>query len=93
MAVVVPERKAVEDWAAENNETGDFNTLCNNAKARKYFLEELNSTGQKHKVCHPTSFFLFFSSWFSANKQSSPLSVEHRFLHDVIWISFEALRC
>lgn len=50
VAVVVPERKAVEDWAAENNETGDLKTLCNNAKVRKYFLDELNGTGQKHKV-------------------------------------------
>lgn len=50
VAVVVPERKAVEDWAAKNNETGDFKTLCDNAKARKYFLDELNSTGQQHKL-------------------------------------------
>lgn len=54
VAVVVPERKALEDWAAHNQETGDFNTLCKSAKARKYFLEELNSTGQKHKVCNST---------------------------------------
>ncbi|XP_057550300.1 probable CoA ligase CCL6 [Amaranthus tricolor] len=50
VAVVVPERKAVEDWAANNNQTGDFKTLCGNTKARKYFLDELNSTAQKHKL-------------------------------------------
>ncbi|XP_021738533.1 long chain acyl-CoA synthetase 2-like [Chenopodium quinoa] len=50
VAVVVPERKAIENWAANNNETGDFETLCKSTKARKYFLEELNSTGQKHKL-------------------------------------------
>ncbi|KAL2927530.1 Long chain acyl-CoA synthetase 2 [Bienertia sinuspersici] len=50
VAVAVPERKALENWAADNHETGDFETLCKSAKARKYFQEELNSTGQKHKL-------------------------------------------
>ncbi|KMT00518.1 hypothetical protein BVRB_9g218160 [Beta vulgaris subsp. vulgaris] len=50
VAVVVPERKALEDWAANNHESGDFKTLCKSAKARKYFLEELNNTAQKHEL-------------------------------------------
>ncbi|KAJ4962983.1 hypothetical protein NE237_022922 [Protea cynaroides] len=50
VAVVVPERKAVEDWAAIHNETGDFKSLCKNPKARKYILDELNKTGQKYNL-------------------------------------------
>lgn len=50
MAVVVPERKVLEEWAVNNNVSGDFESLCRNSKARKYILEELNSTGQKHQV-------------------------------------------
>lgn len=51
MAVVVPERKSLEDWAVEHNEAADFKSLCENPKARKYILDELNRTGQKHQVC------------------------------------------
>ncbi|CAK8570867.1 unnamed protein product [Lathyrus sativus] len=47
VAVVVPERKALEDWAVEHNFTGDFKSVCENLKARKYILDELRSTGQK----------------------------------------------
>uniref|UniRef100_A0A0R0J2S5 AMP-binding enzyme C-terminal domain-containing protein n=1 Tax=Glycine max TaxID=3847 RepID=A0A0R0J2S5_SOYBN len=49
VAVVVPERKAIEDWAKEHNLTDDFKSLCNNLKARKHILDELNNTGQKHQ--------------------------------------------
>ncbi|PHT42111.1 Long chain acyl-CoA synthetase 4 [Capsicum baccatum] len=50
VAVVVPERKALEDWASSNQQTGDFSSLCNNTKARKYILDELNSTARKHQL-------------------------------------------
>ncbi|XP_062176432.1 probable CoA ligase CCL6 [Alnus glutinosa] len=50
VAVVVPDKKAVEDWAVNHNVTGDFNSLCENLKARKYILDELNSTGRKHQL-------------------------------------------
>lgn len=30
VAVVVPDRKALEDWAAEHNLTDDFKSLCQN---------------------------------------------------------------
>ncbi|KAF5951669.1 hypothetical protein HYC85_009613 [Camellia sinensis] len=50
VAVVVPDRKMLEEWVANNNESGDFKLLCENLKARKYILDELNSTGQKHKL-------------------------------------------
>jgi long-chain acyl-CoA synthetase len=51
VAVVVPDQKAVEDWAVNHNVNGDFNSLCENLKARKYILDELNSIGLKHQVC------------------------------------------
>ncbi|KAL5169631.1 Long chain acyl-CoA synthetase 2 [Glycine soja] len=50
VAVVVPERKAIEDWAKEHNLTDDFKSLCDNLKARKHILDELNNTGQKHQL-------------------------------------------
>ncbi|XP_047941409.1 probable CoA ligase CCL6 [Salvia hispanica] len=50
VAVVVPERKALEDWAANSEEKGDFTLLCNNPKARKYILDELNKTAKQHNL-------------------------------------------
>ncbi|KAI9127877.1 hypothetical protein K1719_000870 [Acacia pycnantha] len=50
VAVVVPEKKALEDWAEKQNETGDFKSLFENPKARKFILDELNKTGQKHQL-------------------------------------------
>lgn len=50
MGVAVPDQKALEDWAQNHNVTGDFKSLCENLKARKYILDELNSNGQKHCV-------------------------------------------
>ncbi|KAJ4836051.1 hypothetical protein Tsubulata_008950 [Turnera subulata] len=50
VAIVVPDKQALEDWAARNNETDDFKSLCKNPKARKFILDELNATAQKHKV-------------------------------------------
>ncbi|KAL0422698.1 UNVERIFIED_CONTAM: Long chain acyl-CoA synthetase 2 [Sesamum latifolium] len=50
VAVVVPEKKALEEWAANNQEKGDFQSLCSNTKARKYILDELNSTAKTHNL-------------------------------------------
>ncbi|KAK2996545.1 hypothetical protein RJ639_025717, partial [Escallonia herrerae] len=50
VAVVVPEGKVLEQWATDNCESGDFKSLCQNLKARKFILDELNSTGQKHHL-------------------------------------------
>lgn len=47
VAVVVPEKQAIEDWAALNNKTSDFAELCNDPKARRYIQDELNKTGKK----------------------------------------------
>ncbi|CAI9104436.1 OLC1v1003104C1 [Oldenlandia corymbosa var. corymbosa] len=50
VAVVVPEKAALEDWAVQNNMEGDFKSLCNSVKARKYILGELNNTAKKHQL-------------------------------------------
>ncbi|KAL6213510.1 hypothetical protein ACLB2K_012957 [Fragaria x ananassa] len=50
VAVVVPDRKVLEDWAAEHNLTDDYKSLCQNLKARKYILDELNNMGQKQQL-------------------------------------------
>jgi long-subunit acyl-CoA synthetase (AMP-forming) len=34
VAVVVPERQGLEEWAAANNTAGGFSELCNDIKAR-----------------------------------------------------------
>ncbi|XP_062197943.1 probable CoA ligase CCL6 [Phragmites australis] len=47
VAVVVPERQALEEWAAANKKPGDFAELCNDPKARAYIQDELNKTGKK----------------------------------------------
>lgn len=49
--MVVPDRKAIEDWAKLNNQfPNDFESLCQNLKAQKYFLDELNSTAKQYQV-------------------------------------------
>lgn len=56
---MVPDRKALEDWAVNNlHEAVDFKSLCENPKAKKYILDALNSTAQKHKVCGIVIYFL-----------------------------------
>ncbi|KAL8555944.1 hypothetical protein ACS0TY_003675 [Phlomoides rotata] len=50
VAVAVPERKALEDWALNNQEKPDFPSLCSNQHARKYILDELNNTAKRHNL-------------------------------------------
>ncbi|CAO2144450.1 unnamed protein product [Urochloa humidicola] len=47
VAVVVPERQAIEEWATANNKNGEFAELCNDPKAKGYIQDELNKTGKK----------------------------------------------
>lgn len=47
VAVVVPEKQAIDDWAALNGKSGDFSKLCTDPKARRYIQDELNKTGKK----------------------------------------------
>ncbi|CAN0927711.1 Probable CoA ligase CCL6 [Linum grandiflorum] len=50
VAVVVPDKKALEDWAAEHNVKDDYVSLCKNKQARKYILDELNSIGKNQQL-------------------------------------------
>ncbi|KAI4318619.1 hypothetical protein MLD38_032298 [Melastoma candidum] len=50
VAIVVPDQKALQEWAAANDVTGEFKSLCQNPKARKHVLEELNRTGQANQL-------------------------------------------
>jgi long-chain acyl-CoA synthetase len=52
VAVVVPEKQAIEDWAALNGMSGDYAEFCNDPKARRYIQDELNKTGKKLGVRH-----------------------------------------
>ena len=45
--MVVPERQALEEWAATNKKAGDFAELCNDPKAKGSIQDELNKTGKK----------------------------------------------
>lgn len=60
VAVVVPERKALEEWATNNNISEDFKSLCGNPEARKFVLDEINSTGKNLKVSSVTMFPLYY---------------------------------
>ncbi|CAM8926552.1 unnamed protein product [Rhodiola kirilowii] len=50
VAVAVPEKAPIEEWARNNDLTGDFKSLCENPVAKKHILDALNATGQKHKL-------------------------------------------
>ncbi|CAN6459908.1 unnamed protein product [Victoria cruziana] len=50
IAVVVPNKEVLENWATTNNESLDYNSLCQNPKANMYILGELNNTGQANKL-------------------------------------------
>ncbi|KAJ4849497.1 Long chain acyl-CoA synthetase 4 [Turnera subulata] len=50
VAVVNPNQKALEDWAEENGIRGDFNSLCENPKAKEFILGQLNKIGKEKKL-------------------------------------------
>ncbi|KAK9169142.1 hypothetical protein Syun_001282 [Stephania yunnanensis] len=50
VAVVVPNKTTLEDWAETHNKSSDYQSLCISPRARKYILDELNSVGKKHKL-------------------------------------------
>lgn len=80
VAVVVPDRRALEDWAVNHlHEAVDFKSLCESSNARKYVLDELNSTAQKHKVCLTYSWFSFLLAWWiilSSDLNNNSISLE-----------------
>ncbi|XP_052170088.1 long chain acyl-CoA synthetase 4-like [Diospyros lotus] len=50
VAVVNPNKQALERWAEENGISGDFNSLCDNPRAREYILGELTRIGKENKL-------------------------------------------
>ncbi|XP_047969300.1 long chain acyl-CoA synthetase 4-like [Salvia hispanica] len=50
VAVINPNKQAVEEWAAQNGESGDFETLCQNPKVKQYFVGELARIGKEKKL-------------------------------------------
>lgn len=50
VAVLNPNQQALERWAEENGVAGDFNSLCENPRAKEFFLEELARIGKQKKL-------------------------------------------
>ncbi|VAH62235.1 unnamed protein product [Triticum turgidum subsp. durum] len=50
VAVVNPNKEALESWAEGNGTSGDFEALCENPKAKEYILGELSKTGKEKKL-------------------------------------------
>ncbi|KAM7494343.1 hypothetical protein LguiB_028952 [Lonicera macranthoides] len=50
VAVVNPNKQAVEKWAAANDISGDFDSLCTNPKVKEHILGELTKTGKDKKL-------------------------------------------
>ncbi|GKV40045.1 hypothetical protein SLEP1_g47725 [Rubroshorea leprosula] len=50
VAVVNPNKQALELWAAENGIDGDFDSICQNPKAKEFVLGELTKTGKEKKL-------------------------------------------
>ncbi|KAK9275449.1 hypothetical protein L1049_022715 [Liquidambar formosana] len=50
VAIINPNEQALERWAEENGVSGDFDSLCENPKAKEYFLGELKKIGKEKKL-------------------------------------------
>jgi len=50
VAVVVPDEKAVEKWAATNKKTGTLAELCLDADLKKDILESMHETAKANKL-------------------------------------------
>ncbi|CAK8539308.1 unnamed protein product [Lathyrus sativus] len=50
VAVVNPRKQALEQWAEENGISMDFDTLCEDSRAKSYILEELSKLGKEKKL-------------------------------------------
>ncbi|XP_012086726.1 long chain acyl-CoA synthetase 4 [Jatropha curcas] len=50
VAVVNPNKQALENWAKENGINGDFKSLCENPKAKEFTLGELTMTARENKL-------------------------------------------
>ncbi|XP_022929138.1 long chain acyl-CoA synthetase 4-like [Cucurbita moschata] len=50
VAVVNPQRQALEHWAEENGIKGDFNALCEDKRAKDYILGQLSKIAKEKKL-------------------------------------------
>uniref|UniRef100_A0A5B6Z5D0 Long-chain-fatty-acid--CoA ligase n=1 Tax=Davidia involucrata TaxID=16924 RepID=A0A5B6Z5D0_DAVIN len=50
VAVINPNKQALEHWAEENGVPGDFNSLCENPMAKEYILRELTRIAKEKKL-------------------------------------------
>ncbi|XP_021894818.1 long chain acyl-CoA synthetase 4-like [Carica papaya] len=50
VAVVNPNKQALESWAEENGISGDFDSLCENPKAKEHILGELTKIAKEKKL-------------------------------------------
>lgn len=53
VAVANPNMLALERWASENGIEGDFDSLCEDKRAKDYLLGELNRIAKEKKVLFP----------------------------------------
>ena len=65
VAVINPNKQALEVWAKENDVTRDFDSLCEDSRAKDYILEELTKVAKEKKVLYDCfkllcSYALFF---------------------------------
>ncbi|XP_028805909.1 long chain acyl-CoA synthetase 4-like [Neltuma alba] len=50
VAVVNPNKQALESWAEENNINAEFKSLCEDSRAKNYIIEELTKLGKEKKL-------------------------------------------
>ncbi|XP_057786304.1 long chain acyl-CoA synthetase 4-like isoform X2 [Salvia miltiorrhiza] len=50
VAIINPSKQAVEEWAEQAGESGDFETLCENPKVKQYFVGELARIAKEKKL-------------------------------------------
>lgn len=50
VAVINPQKQALEHWAEENGIKGDFNALCEDKRAKDYILGELSRIAKEKKL-------------------------------------------
>ncbi|KAL0371909.1 UNVERIFIED_CONTAM: Long chain acyl-CoA synthetase 4 [Sesamum calycinum] len=50
VAIINPNKQAVEQWAKQNSISSDFNGLCENTEVKNYFLGELTRIAKEKKL-------------------------------------------
>ncbi|KAJ3704132.1 hypothetical protein LUZ61_007837 [Rhynchospora tenuis] len=50
IAVINPNRQAIENWAQSNGISGDFEELCGNPKVKEYILGQISSFAKEKKL-------------------------------------------